>query len=105
MLRLWCWLFHSRHEWGRYSSGRMVWCCHHSESGWCFNYRRCAAGWAVSAPDLWLEYVNNGLCGLCGNSGTLNTHGVKSAAGFPCGVKLPCICPNGRALKTRLMRK
>lgn len=39
-------------------------------------------------------------CGLCGNSGFINTIGTaKTPQGKPCGVKAFCICPNGRALK------
>ena len=61
--------------------------------------------------DLWREflgpdYVNcrfadrvwaNSFCGLCGNSGVIDTRGqVFTAAGQDCGVRRYCICPNGR---------
>lgn len=53
---------------------------------------------------LWLEFIRKGLCGLCGNSGVVNTLGVRSAAGVECGVVSYCICPNGRASK-RIAKK
>lgn len=50
--------------------------------------------------DLWLEYTNKGLCGLCGNSGIIDTRGrAVSAAGCDAGARFWCLCPNGRALK------
>jgi len=52
--------------------------------------------------DLWRDYLGGplgGLCGLCGNSGTIDTTGVKSPAGVECGGKFFCICPNGRSMK------
>lgn len=55
----------------------------------------------MSENDLWLEYSEHGMCGLCGNTGVLNT--LRSARmavdGRHVGVKAYCICPNGRALK------
>ena len=50
--------------------------------------------------DFWLaNFLSNGLCGLCGNSGTVNTTGrAVSAAGVHSGGKFFCLCPNGRAL-------
>lgn len=38
------------------------------------------------------------LCGLCGNTGMLETN-TKSPAGIRCGISAPCICPNGRWIK------
>ena len=39
-------------------------------------------------------------CGLCGNSGIIDTRGkVFTAAGVACGGVFFCICPNGRAIK------
>jgi len=52
--------------------------------------------------DLWFaEFVSpNHHCGLCGNSGVIDTRGkVFTAAGVECGVKAYCICPNGRSLR------
>lgn len=50
--------------------------------------------------NLWLdEFVVNGLCGLCGNNGQIDTRGVKSPTGIECGGRFLCICPNGRAIK------
>jgi hypothetical protein len=51
--------------------------------------------------DTWLEFLGPGsCCGLCGNSGVVDTRGkVKSPRGDDCGVRAYCICPNGRAIK------
>jgi hypothetical protein len=56
--------------------------------------------------DTWLEFLKprsdgvGGCCGLCGNSGIVDTRGkVKSPRGDDCGVRAYCICPNGRAIK------
>jgi hypothetical protein len=61
--------------------------------------------------DLWLEFlvqvpmphlggIEVPICGLCGNTGRVNTvQLVKTPTGIPCGVKAFCICPNGRQLK------
>lgn len=41
-----------------------------------------------------------GLCGLCGNTGIIDTRGkVFSPVGIETGIKAFCICPNGRAMK------
>lgn len=65
----------------------------------------------ITAKNLWLEFLVqvraphlNGheipLCGLCGNTGKIDTRSiVKSPTGIPCGIKAFCICPNGRAFK------
>jgi len=40
------------------------------------------------------------MCGLCGNSGIVNTIGTaKTPTGQAAGVRAYCICPNGRAIK------
>jgi hypothetical protein len=57
----------------------------------------------MNEPDqltgVWLgEFLNKGVCGLCGNSGKIITF-VNSPKGEPCGGVFPCICPNGRKLK------
>lgn len=59
--------------------------------------------------DLWWEFLNGrppshpdlgpSFCGLCGQSGYINTAGICTPAGVPCGGRFYCICPNGRALK------
>lgn len=51
--------------------------------------------------EFWKEFNGpQGLCGLCGNSGVIDTRGrVFSAAGVSCGVLAFCLCPNGRAFK------
>jgi len=51
---------------------------------------------------IWWEFVNRDHCGLCGNSGWIDTRGVRTAAGYEVGVRRPCICPNGRAIKRKL---
>jgi hypothetical protein len=56
---------------------------------------------------LWLEYASRApgrppLCGLCGNTGIVDTRGkVRSPAGVECGVRAWCLCPNGRGWKRR----
>lgn len=61
----------------------------------------------AKASDLWLEFlggdlpgVGKHLCGLCGNTGVVDTRGrIASPVGHACGVRAFCICPNGRAWK------
>lgn len=56
----------------------------------------------------WLEFLGpsgvEAFCGLCGNSGILDTRGnVKAPYGISdCGVRAFCICPNGRIIKHQL---
>lgn len=46
------------------------------------------------------EYIRNGLCMLCGNSGKIDTIGrVRGPRHQNCGGKAHCICPNGRRRK------
>lgn len=45
------------------------------------------------------HYTNKGLCSLCGNSGVIDTRGVRSAAGVECGRLNFCICPNGQVMR------
>lgn len=41
-------------------------------------------------------------CGLCGNSGVIDTRGrMRTAAGYESGVLRFCICPNGRTMKQK----
>jgi hypothetical protein len=60
----------------------------------------------TKAADLWLEFLGpvgavRG-CGLCGNSGIVDTRGrMFTPAGQPCGVLAFCICPNGRVMKKK----
>lgn len=50
--------------------------------------------------DTWLEFVVSDLCGLCGCTGYI-TQAAVSAAGVVVRLHArPCICPNGRAIKT-----
>lgn len=51
---------------------------------------------ALTLPD---EFMGNH-CGLCGNSGIVDTVGkIFTAAGVGCGIKTFCLCANGRAMK------
>lgn len=44
--------------------------------------------------------IKTSLCGLCGNTGKIDTVGkIQSPAGVSCGIRAFCICPNGRAWK------
>lgn len=48
----------------------------------------------------WIDhYTNNGTCSLCGNSGRIDTRGVRSPIGILVGKLNPCICPNGQAIR------
>lgn len=40
------------------------------------------------------------VCGLCGNTGIIETN-AKTSYGAACGVYKPCICPNGRNIKKK----
>ena len=52
----------------------------------------------------WFEFLgHHSCCGLCGNSGVVDTRGkVETPSGEDCGVRAFCICPNGRTLKRHL---
>jgi len=51
-------------------------------------------------PEPWMEFADGDHCGLCGNTGVIDTRGrVETPAGVPCGVLRFCLCPNGRAWK------
>ncbi len=60
--------------------------------------------WELSSEFMW-RYPDGSLghCGLCGNSGVIDTLGrATTAAGLHVGVRRYCICPNGRwILKAR----
>lgn len=54
----------------------------------------------LSQPqELWLEFIVDGHCSLCGNKGVIDTLGMTTPAGKDVGSLHYCICPNGRALK------
>jgi len=54
-----------------------------------------------AVADYWSRYYcPHGFCALCGNSGVLDTRGVHTAVGVPCGDVLHCICPNGQKLRS-----
>jgi len=51
---------------------------------------------------VWMnEYLHpeHNECSICGNSGFVDTTGLKSPRGDSVGRKHYCICPNGRKMK------
>ena len=52
--------------------------------------------------EYWNEhFTNRGVCGLCGNSGTVDTrYSAKNPQGSPVGIKTFCFCPNGQVNRT-----
>lgn len=54
---------------------------------------------STKRDELWLEFTEGNLCGLCGNHGVIDTTGLRSPAGMECGIVRFCICPNGRVFK------
>jgi hypothetical protein len=53
---------------------------------------------AETVTEYWLKhYVVNALCSLCGNTGIIDTRGVRTPAGIEAGRLNWCICPNGQA--------
>lgn len=53
-----------------------------------------------SVTDYWsAHFAPLDLCSLCGNSGTIDTRGVKTRAGVLVGRVNWCICPNGQSLR------
>jgi len=56
--------------------------------------------------DFWLaNYLHKEHCGLCGNSGVIDTRGVRTAAGVECGGRFWCVCPNGDAYRRQAKGK
>ncbi len=54
----------------------------------------------TTIEDVWKEFLHPEyqLCGLCGNSGVIDTRGrAISGAGYDAGILAFCLCPNGRA--------
>jgi hypothetical protein len=51
--------------------------------------------------DYWHKYYCDKVCTLCGNSGFIDTHGVKSNVGIKVGRLNYCICPNGQQYRRR----
>ena len=49
--------------------------------------------------DYWYAFFAGEHCTLCGNSGKIDTRGVKTAAGLEVGRVNFCICPNGQCLR------
>jgi len=45
------------------------------------------------------------VCGLCGNSGIIDTTKTVSCLNQMCGVRAYCICPNGRDVKTKATKQ
>lgn len=60
---------------------------------------------AMELPDEFIHPERH-LCGLCGNHGIIDTVGkMFSPAGVECGVRVPCVCANGRAIKHGTAKK
>ena len=65
----------------------------------------------MKAKDLWEEFIVEvmredigfkiPLCGLCGNSGIVDTMTTAKWDNKSVGVKTYCICPNGRTMKNK----
>lgn len=53
----------------------------------------------TSVPDERFPKTGLGLCGLCANSGRIDTRQSARFNSAPCGVLAYCICPNGRQAK------
>lgn len=55
--------------------------------------------------DLWMEFLTpEGLCGLCGQSGYVDTRTrAITPSGQHVGIVQPCLCPNGRYLKGKAL--
>jgi len=50
--------------------------------------------------DFWYAYyTKEHHCSLCGNSGVIDTTGIKTPAGLVVGDKHYCICPNGQCIR------
>lgn len=55
-----------------------------------------------AVEDYWLRHYTSNHCTLCGNTGVIDTRGVRTNAGFPTGRLNWCICPNGQILRDAL---
>lgn len=51
--------------------------------------------------EYWLRFYATNCCTLCGNSGYIDSRGVKTAAGIDVGRVNYCVCPNGQTLRLR----
>lgn len=70
---------------------------------------------SAKAPETWIEFefqkewevgIKAGCCGLCGNSGFIDTRkSARTPTGNLAGVLAYCICPNGRRNKRRVGHK
>ncbi len=50
----------------------------------------------------WLKHYATDHCTLCGNSGVIDSRGVRTAAGHVVGRLNWCICPNGIAIRDQV---
>lgn len=51
----------------------------------------------------WINYyTNKHLCSLCGQSGVIDTRGLKTPADVEVGRRNWCICPNGQSLRRQV---
>lgn len=53
-----------------------------------------------TVTNYWYEFYIDEHCTLCGNSGIIDSTGVKTNAGKIVGRKNFCICPNGQAMRS-----
>jgi hypothetical protein len=55
----------------------------------------------TQVANFWMrDYASTGHCVLCGNHGIIDTRGkVFTAAGYECGDRVFCICPNGQIMR------
>lgn len=52
------------------------------------------------STDTWCDhYTSKGHCGLCGNSGIINTFGIRTVGGVHVGGRFWCLCPNGQKMR------
>lgn len=55
-----------------------------------------------AVTDYWMEHYCGDHCTLCGNSGVIDSRGVRTAAGFEVGRLNWCVCPNGQAIRAQV---
>ena len=60
----------------------------------------------MTTDEFFAEFGNRGLCGLCGNTGKLDTRNrAISPVGIDAGGAFFCLCPNGRTMKKSAVKK
>lgn len=57
-----------------------------------------------AVDDYWKEhYMKYGMCSLCGQTGRVDTRGLRTPAGVEVGRMNWCLCANGRAMRQAFM--